>query len=88
LFNGTIDIIKQVLGNAAFRAYSREKGAYMEKFSPTVYDSIVVPFSYFSKNSLMRHADEIREKITDIILNDIKNHNIRPVYQKEVYLQE
>ena len=70
LFNGTIDIIKQVLGNAAFRAYSREKGAYMEKFSPTVYDSIVVPFSYFSKNSLMRHADEIREKITDIILND------------------
>ncbi len=25
---------------------------------------------------------------TDVIMNDIKKHNIRPVYQKEAYLQE
>jgi hypothetical protein len=25
---------------------------------------------------------------TDLILNDIKNHNVQPVYSKEVYLQD
>ena len=63
LFNGTMDIIKQVLGEKAFQAYSKEKRDYIDKFSPSVYDSIAVPFSCFSKNSLMRHADAIRSKI-------------------------
>ena len=70
LFNGTIDIIKQVLGEKAFCRYDRSKKAFLDQFSPTVYDSIVVPFSLFDKHSLMKHADEIRNKIEDVKQHD------------------
>ncbi len=42
LFSGTIDIIKQVLGKNAFLQYDRAKKVYMDRFSPSVYDSIIV----------------------------------------------
>lgn len=42
LFNGTIDIIKQVLGNDAFFGYDRNKGIMISKFSGSIFDSIVV----------------------------------------------
>ena len=66
LFNGTVDIIKQVLGENAFKTYSYDKKIYLEKFSPTAYDSIIIPFSCFPRNSIMRHADEIRKKVIAI----------------------
>lgn len=66
MFTGTLDLIKQVLGESAFKTYSPEKKIYLEKFSPTAYDSIIIPFSCFPKNSIMRHADEIRNRITKI----------------------
>lgn len=72
LFNGTIDIIKQVLGNTAFSAYDRQNHCFMNKFSGSVYDSIAIACSMFSSNDLMRHADKIREKITEIKENDQK----------------
>ena len=63
-FNGTIDIVKQVLGVEAFCAYDREQGKMLiKKFSGSVYDSIVVAFSRFSKHELMAHSNEIREAI-------------------------
>ena len=63
-FNGTIDIVKQVLGVEAFCAYDREQGRMLiKKFSGSVYDSIVVAFSRFSKHELMAHGNEIREAI-------------------------
>ena len=70
LFNGTIDIIKQILGKNAFRVYSREKAEYIDKFSPSVYDSIIIPFSSFPKHSLMAKADSIRAKIESIRKTD------------------
>ena len=70
LFNNTIDIIKQVLGDNAFLQYDKNKKSFIEKFSPSVYDSIVIPFSFFDKHSLMKHADEIRNKIEEIRRND------------------
>lgn len=70
LYTGTIDIIKQVLGEKAFLQYDRSKGCYIDKFSPSIYDSIVVPFSFFDKHALMKHADEIRSKIDDIRTTD------------------
>ena len=70
LFNGTLDIVKQILGEAVFKTYSPEKKIYLEKFSPTAFDSIMIPFSCFPNNSLMRRADDIREKIKDIREND------------------
>ena len=72
LFKGTIDIIKQVLGENAFSAVSVDNETYINKFSPSVYDSIMIPFSYFNKNALMRHSDEIREKIDNIRKNNIE----------------
>lgn len=75
LFNGTIDIIKQILGKNAFLQFDRSRGAYIEKFSPSIYDSIIIPFSFFKKHELMKHADEIRAKIYDIRENDEEYSN-------------
>lgn len=66
LFNRTIDIIKQVLGETAFLAINREDGKVIEKFSGSVYDSIIIPFSFFSNHDLMAHADEIRNAINNL----------------------
>lgn len=72
LFKGTIDIIKQVLGENAFSAVSVDSKTYINKFSPSVYDSIMISFSYFDKNSLMRHSDEIRTKVDNIRKNNME----------------
>lgn len=69
-FNSTIDIIKQVLGADAFFAYERESNKLLEKFSGSVYDSIIIPFSYFESRDLIYHADEIRKAINNLKQND------------------
>lgn len=69
-FNNTIDIIKQVLGTDAFMAFDRNKGTILEKFSGSVYDSIIIPFSFFDKHSLIVHADKIREAIMNVKMKD------------------
>lgn len=78
LFNGTIDIIKQVLGESAFFAYDRDKKEFMSKFSGSVYDSIIIPFSFFNKHDLIVHADKIREKINELKTMDAQ-------YQEDTY---
>ena len=70
LFNKTIDIIKQILGDTAFFAFNRDGGKIVEKFSGSVYDSIIIPFSFFSNHDLMAYADEIRTSIEDLKMND------------------
>ena len=70
LFNGTIDIIKQVLGNDAFLGYDRDKGILISKFSGSIFDSIVIPFSMFNKHDIMQHADTIRNEITNLKKNN------------------
>lgn len=70
LYTGTIDIIKQVLGEEAFLAMDREKGTHIDKFSGSVYDSIIIPFSFFDAHSLMSHADDIRKAIAELKKND------------------
>lgn len=70
LFNKTIDIIKQILGDTAFFAVNRENGKVIGKFSGSVYDSIIIPFSFFNNHDLMAHADEIRKSIEDLKLNN------------------
>ncbi len=69
-FNSTIDIIKQVLGGTAFLAFDRNKGTIYEKFSGSVYDSIIIPFSFFDKHSLIANADRIREAILKVKKED------------------
>ena len=70
LFNGTIDIIKQVLGNDAFFGYDRDKGILISKFSGSIFDSIVIPFSMFNKHDIMQQADTIRNEITNLKKNN------------------
>jgi 5-methylcytosine-specific restriction endonuclease McrA len=78
LFTGTIDIIKQVLGADAFLAVDREKNIVIEKFSGSVYDSIIIPFSFFSAHDLMSHADEIRKAV-----DELKKDNLQ--YREDTY---
>lgn len=69
-FNSTIDIIKQVLGDNAFMAFDRSKNTILEKFSGSVYDSIIIPFSFFDKHSLIGSADKIREAVMNVKMTD------------------
>lgn len=78
LFNSTIDIIKQVLGDSAFLAYDRDKKEFISRFSGSVYDSIIIPFSFFNKHDLIAHADEIRQRIYDLKTKDLQ-------YQEDTY---
>lgn len=78
LFNGTIDIIKQVFGKNAFCAYDRQKHQFMKKFSGSVYDSIIIACSMFNNHDLMAHADEIRKQVNEVKMNN-------PTYQDYTY---
>lgn len=69
-FNNTIDIITQVLGNEAFMAFDRNTNTILEKFSGSVYDSIIIPFSFFDKHSLIVNADKIREAVMNVKMTD------------------
>ncbi len=74
-FTSTMDIIKQVLGETAFCAYDRQNGKFMNVFSGSVYDSIVVAFSRFNNHDLMVHADQIRQTIEEIKKNNVQYQN-------------
>lgn len=68
LFNGTVDLIRQILGADAFLVVDRD--TVIEKFSGSVYDSIIIPFSFFTGHDLMPYADKIRTQITELKRND------------------
>ena len=51
-------------------AFDRNKGTILEKFSGSVYDSIIIPFSFFDKHSLIGSADKIREAIMNVKMKD------------------
>lgn len=71
-FNSNIDIIKQVLGEDAFFGYDRAREKMMRKFSGSTYDSIIIGFSMFNNHDIMIHADEIRQKIKEMKMNDFE----------------
>lgn len=73
-YNGLIDLIKTVMGDDAFFSFTNDR----KKFNGAVYDSIIIPFSFYEKREIMKHADEIR-----IGINDLKRHNTD--YQDWVY---
>ena len=75
LFNNTIDIIKQVLWEDAFCAYDRQNGKMMNKFSGSVYDSIIIAISFFNPHDLMVNADQIRKKINEIKTKNEEYHD-------------
>ncbi len=70
VFCGTVDIVKQVLGENAFCAYDRQNDVFIRKFSGSVYDSIAIAFSMFDSHDLIIFADKIRDKIIDIKKNN------------------
>lgn len=75
-YNNLIELIKTVLGEDAFFSFSNHR---RRKFNGAVYDSIIIPFSFFQKRTIMKHADEIRREI-----NKLKSENTE--YQNWVYV--
>ncbi len=65
-YNSLIDLVKTVLGEGAFFANSDQR----RKFNGAVYDSIMIPFSLFPRKNIMMHADEIREAINHLKLEN------------------
>lgn len=61
LFNGTIDIIKQVLGKNAFLQYDKSKGIYIDKFSPSIVINCVFFYVVLYSN------DSRRDPLTDLL---------------------
>ncbi len=65
LFNSKIDIIKQIFGKNAFCAYDRQNNKITNKFSGSIYDSLMVTCSLFDNHTLMTHADKLRAKFEE-----------------------
>lgn len=74
LFNKTLSTISEVLGLKAFYNLDFDKKTYSQKFSPTFYDSLMIPFSMFDESKIMANADKIRENITNLKENDSEYH--------------
>ncbi len=70
LFNSKIDIIKQIFGNNAFCAYDRQNKKITNKFSGSIYDSLMVSCSLFDNHALIMHADELRNKFEEAKINN------------------
>lgn len=75
-YNSLIELIKTVMGDDAFFSFSND--TQKRKFNGAIYDSIIIPFSYFQKRAVMKHADEIRCEI-----NKLKSENKE--YQEWIY---
>ena len=58
-YNSLIELVKTVLGENAFFSASDQR----HKFNGAVYDSIMIPFSLFSKKEIIKRSDEIRAAI-------------------------
>ena len=65
LFNSKIDIIKQIFGEHAFCGYDRLNNKITSTFSGSIYDSLIIPCSYFDNHTLIAHADALRQKFEE-----------------------
>lgn len=68
-FLSTFRLVKQVLGNNAFKNNSEENNK-IRSFNGAIYDSIMVSFASFKRNDIVNNADEIRKAIEDIKENN------------------
>ena len=75
LFNGTIEMIKTILGTSAFFSFEEKD---RKKFNGAIYDSIMIPFSFYEKSDLINHSDEIRVEI-----GKVKRYD--EIYRENVY---
>lgn len=73
-FNNTLSIVNQVLGDDAFATIDFDKKIQLNKFSATLFDSIMIPFGMFDKTKLIAKKDEIKKAISELKLNDEKYH--------------
>jgi len=72
LFNSKIDIIKQIFGETAFCSYDRQNDKITKTFSGSIYDSLIIPCSFFDNHSLMVHANELREQFEATKRNNLQ----------------
>lgn len=74
-FEHSLDLVKTVFGNMAFRRYIPGNGEEPGKWAATqinmaLFDLQMVGFVNYSKNDVLSNADAIREGLLDLMIND------------------
>ncbi len=75
LFKETIDKVYTIFGKNAFRRMTKVEGKNDYEWSKTrinmaLYDIQMFGFTRYDKEALIRHQDEIRDKMFDLMVND------------------
>lgn len=75
LFKNTIDKVYTIFGENAFRRMTKVDGKNDYEWSKTrinlaLYDIQMFEFTRYDKEALIRHQDEIRDKMFDLMVND------------------
>ena len=75
IFKDTISSIYSVFGENAFRRMMKEEGTNNYIWAKTrinmaLYDIQMYSFSRYDKEQLIRHADEIRDRMYDLMINN------------------
>lgn len=68
-FKNAFQISRNILGRQAFERFNKHTG-WSGTFNAALYDTVLCGFTKRNKNSLMRHADEIREALIELMSND------------------
>ena len=63
IYTRTIEMVHRVLGNSAFFSFDEKE---RKKFNGAIYDSIMIPFSFYEKSDLINNSDKIRSEINKI----------------------
>ncbi len=76
-FKNACQMAKSIFGDHAFKRYyagesqTQQNGRWESKrFNASLYDIVLNSFARRKKNSLMRHADAIREALIDLMVSD------------------
>lgn len=70
-----VDTVYTIMGDNAFFSLDKDR---RRKFNGAVYDSIIIPFSYYPSKALLQHADDLRAQI-----NLLKENNAE--YKENTY---
>lgn len=75
LFKETVDKVYTIFGENAFRRLTKVEGKNDYEWSKTrinlaLYDIQMFEFTRYEKESLIRHQDEIRDRMFDLMVND------------------
>ena len=76
LFKETVDKVYTIFGENAFRRLTKTEGKNDYEWAKTrinlaLYDIQMFEFTRYEKEALIRHQDEIRDRMYDLMVNDL-----------------